>query len=131
MATLAGVPRHFSSLLHHSRECSGGANVVTFTVTALNTTAALPMVNPFRWGALPVAWDAVRRKAPQGIRAGSVACNDGISWIDDARVERVRRGGGGSTGGGTPTPTPHYYTLTVTATSGTLSQSTKLTLTVQ
>jgi sugar lactone lactonase YvrE len=130
--SVSGLPTGATGTFSPSTLPAGsGPTNVTLTVSVPNTAAVRSTESPFSRGALPMLalillpFAARLRRAPQqwlrivilGIAGAAMAA--GVSAC----------GGGGSSS--SPAPASSTYTLTVTATSGSLIQSTNLTLTVQ
>ncbi len=113
----------------------GGPTPITLTITVPARASAQQMDKPFGIGGLPVAMGLMllpfawrmRKSTHRWIQMVVL----GIAGLTLGTGIIACGGGGATITGGGGTQTPQSYTLTVTATSGSLSQTTALTLTVQ
>ena len=132
--SVTGLPAGAKATFSPSTIPAGsGPTNVTLTITVPSSTAALHTGNPFHRGTLPMVLGVILlpfagrlRKTSRRVLLLAIVGMAGFTMLGLSACG----GGGGSGPGGTPTPTPHSYSLTVTATSGSLTQSTALTLNV-
>jgi hypothetical protein len=131
--TVTGLPVGTTATFSPSTVPAGsGATNVTLTVSVPNTSEVRPMKGPFRHDDLPVLlglfllpFAGKLRRQPQ--RWLGLFVLGMVGAVMSAGVSGCSSGG--RSGGGS-TPTSHVYPLTVTAMSGSLTQSTTVTLTV-
>ncbi|UWZ84551.1 FG-GAP-like repeat-containing protein [Occallatibacter riparius] len=133
--SVTGAPSGSTSSFNPTSIASGsGATDVTLTVKVPTSAAVAPAPSPFRTRALPIALGLlvlpwllpVRRRARNWLLPLLLVV------FGLASLGLVNGCGGGSSGGsgGGGGGQPQTYNLTVSATTGSLSQTTKLTLTV-
>ncbi|HEY3706167.1 MAG TPA: FG-GAP-like repeat-containing protein [Terracidiphilus sp.] len=110
----------------------GGAITVTLMVTAPASASAQPLKHPFSRATWTVALGLMLLPFAGRLRRTSRRWLTMVLLIAAGLTAGLGLSAcGGSSGSSTPPPSSKTYALTVTATSGSLSQSTKLTLTIQ
>jgi sugar lactone lactonase YvrE len=129
--SISGLPAGATGTFSPSTVAAGGgATNVTLTISVPASAAVLPVEQPFDRGTWPVALGLVL--LPFARRLG----RKGRGWMPQLLLTAaglmIGFGVSACGGSGTKTPPPQQtYALTVTATSGTLTQSTTLTLVVE
>jgi hypothetical protein len=133
--SLTGAPTGSTSTFNPASIVAGSAATdVTLKVAVPSSAAAQPAPSPFGTRSLPIALGLLampwvlplRRRAPKWPLVALLAVF-GLASLGLLNA----CGGGSSSGGGGGGGQPQTYTLTVSASSGSLSQTTKLTLTVK
>ncbi len=137
--SVTGLPTGATATFSPATIAAGTATptAVTLSVAVPSSSAASSAGGPPGPAALPVAlgvlllpFVARRRFGMKGRLRGVLLCVAASVAAAGLVACGGSGGGGGGGGGSTPTPTPTSYTLTVTAASGSLSETTHLTLTV-
>ena len=128
---VSGLPAGATGTFSPSSVPAGApATNVTLTINLPNSAAAMPAESPFKPGASPILLGLILLPFVGKLRKASqrrlLLVVLGIAGLAVAAGVSACGGGGGSTG-----PGQQNYTLAVTATSGSLVQSTTLTLTVE
>jgi hypothetical protein len=129
--SISGLPAGATATFSPSTVAAGaGATKVTLTISVPASAAVEPAGQPFGRGPWPVALGLALLPFARGLR------RRGRRWMSlfllTAAGLTIGLGVSACGGSGTKSPPPQQsYTLTVTAASGTLTQSTTLTLVVQ
>jgi hypothetical protein len=131
--TVTGLPAGSTAVFSPSTIPAGSAATnVTLTVSLPNTAEARPVKSSFRHDDLPVLvglfllpFAGKLRRKPQRWLALFL-----LGVVGAMMAAGVSGCSGGSGSGGGSSPTSHVYPLTVTAMSGSLTQSTTVTLTI-
>ena len=132
--SVTGLPAGATATFSPSTVAAGsGATNVTLTVSLPGTSAMIPSGSPLQRGALPIALGLIL--LPMSGRFRNLSLQRlRLVWVGiviPGAATFMSGSGGGGSGSSTSTSNPQTYTLTVTASSGSLTQSTKLTLSVE
>lgn len=131
----SGLPSGATATFSPSTVAAGSAPTsVTLSISLPATATAQPLNRPFRGGTLPDALGLILFPIVWRLRGLSRTLRSFVAlFVLGVVALTATTGWGGGGGGGTssrPPPQSRTYSLTVTATSGSLVQSTTLTLKV-
>jgi hypothetical protein len=129
--TVTGLPGGANGTFSPATVAAGSTPTnVSLTVSVPGVLAMRRGESPFRRGTLPIVLGLILLPIAGRLRKASHR-SLGLLWLWTLVLAGALSMSACGGGGGKPTPSSQTYMLTVTATSGSLTESTQLTLTVQ